>query len=132
MGTLVEKDLAKLDERQLADLVREDETVHKIGDVLRIGSTGNTDFGSVKITRQQFDQMLGDADGLGSIRHGILDHHKDKLLYVTFDFHQNGAPELGTVKVTVGFRPDVPGGRLAGVDAMYSATHSISSRLRRR
>ena len=112
--------------------MHEDETVHNIGDVLRIGSSGNTDFGSVKITRAQFDQMLKDPDGLGSIRRGIMEHHKNRLSDVTYEFYQNGTPELGTVKVTVGSRPDVPGGRLAGVDALYSATHSISSRLKRR
>ncbi|MDE1865998.1 MAG: hypothetical protein KGH94_05175 [Candidatus Micrarchaeota archaeon] len=130
MSGFAEKDMAKLNEHDLAELARDEESLYKIGDVLRKGSSGDTDFGSVKIMRGQFERMQGEGV-FNSIRDGILKVNKGRISDVTFDFKPNGSPEIGTVKVTVTCRPEIPGGRLSGIAEMYSATHSISSRLRK-
>ena len=130
MNALAETELAKLSDQEIAAIAHDDETIHKIGDVLRIGGKGDTDFASVKVTNSQFAQ-LNDSDELGRIRRGIMDHHAGKIEDIKFEFKPNGSPDIGTVKVTVTSRSSIPGGKQAGIYALYSATHSISSRFKR-
>lgn len=130
MSALAEVELAKLTDPEIASIAHEDETVHKIGDMLRVGGRGDTDFASVKLTSSQFAQ-LNDTDVLGGIRRGLMDHYAGKIEDIKFEFKPNGSPDIGTVKVTVTSRPAVHGGKQAGIYALYSAAHSISSRFKR-
>ena len=129
MSELAKTKLATLTDSEIATIAHGDETVHAIGDVLRIGSKGKTDFASVKVTAQQFLELNDNGDNgvLGRFRRGIIDHHKGKIEDIIFEFMPNGRPDIGTVKVTVTHRPDLPGSRVAGPDALYGATHSIST-----
>lgn len=130
MNAFAETDLAKLNEHELATIAHEDETLHRIGDLLRIGSAGSTDFASVKLTRLQYDR-LNETGEIDKIRSGLFGFHKDKIAEIKFEFRQNGSPDIGTVRVAVTSRPGVIDGRRAGIEAMYAAAHSISSVIRK-
>lgn len=129
MNVLAEAELARLTPDEIASIAHRDETVHKIGDILRIGGERDIDFGSVKLTSHQFTE-LNNTDVLGMIRRGIMSFHSGKIKAIDFEFRPNGSPDIGTVKVTVTSRPELPGGKQAGIDAMYGATHSISKRVK--
>ncbi len=130
MSAFAEIDLAKLNDQEIASIAHQDETIHKIGDLLRIGSEGNTDFASVKLEKPQFDRLLENGE-LEKISRGLRDFHKDKIADIKYEFKPNGSPEIGTVRVAVTSRPSIPDGRRAGIEVLYSATHSISSLVRK-
>jgi hypothetical protein len=131
MTTLTQVDLAKLNDQQLAEIAHQDETLHQIGDLLRIGGAGDTDFASVKLEKPQYDRLIETGE-LETIKRGLLAFHRDKIADIKFEFKENGSPEKGTVRVAVTSRPGVLDSKRAGIEAMYAASHSISSSVRKK